>query len=120
MLPEARFTDKEKSELDTTKLAIEMAHCREWIIADEALPDDLLVCYVAPMSTGDELQIACSCVDGAQDRPCAHALGVLNRIRSDEQILIQLFRRKPSSEFRSEKCGSVRTLRPLTRRSTVA
>jgi uncharacterized Zn finger protein len=96
MLPETRFTDKEKRELDTRNLAIEMAHYNEWIVADEALPDDLLVCYVSPTGQGDELEIACSCADGAADRPCAHALAVLNLIRSDDRILVQLHRRKMS------------------------
>ena len=91
MIAENAFTEKEKTALETSDLSFEMAVATEWIVRDNNRPDNLMLVYVAPSETEDELQAACSCDDGALDKPCLHALGVLREIRAQNHILHQIF-----------------------------
>jgi hypothetical protein len=99
MISETAFTEKEKSELALLKLAdqltIEMAAPKEWIVRDKSRPDDLMLVYVCLEEDLRTLQAACSCLDGAQDLPCPHALEVMNRARASEEVMLQLAMRRP-------------------------
>lgn len=90
MVPENAFTDKEENLLESLNLSYESSLGVEWVVRDEADPDNLLLVFVTP---GDgQLQAACSCSRGARDLPCAHALGVFRQVRADEQILKEIFK----------------------------
>lgn len=94
MVSEKAFTEKDKRVLEETPLRSEMAVPSEWIVREDARPDELLTVFVAPTSDGETLQAACACLRGAQDLTCPHALDVLNRCRASEEILVQLFKRR--------------------------
>jgi hypothetical protein len=94
MVSENAFTEKDKRALEETPLRSEMAVPSEWVVREEARPDELLTVFVAPSDHFDELQAACSCLRGAQDLTCPHALDVFNQIRANEHILVQLFKRR--------------------------
>ncbi len=93
MISEKAFSEKDKLRLEQTPLKSEMAVPSEWIVREDARPDELLTVFVAPAGAAD-LQIACSCLRGAQDLTCPHALDVLNQVRASEEILVQLFKRR--------------------------
>lgn len=94
MVSEKAFNEKDKLVLQETPLRSEMAVPSEWVVREDAKPDELLTVFVAPTSTVDELQAACSCLRGARDLTCPHALDVLNKCRASEEILVQLFKRR--------------------------
>ena len=94
MISENAFTDKEKNALESLDLTFEMAVATEWIVRDNNAPDNLMLVYVAPAETENELLAACSCDDGADDCPCPHALGVLQEIRGQNHILHQILSRR--------------------------
>ncbi len=93
MISENAFTEKDKNILAASPLKSEMAIPNEWIVREDARPDELLNVYVV-MNGDGQLWVACTCIRGAQDVTCPHALDVITRIRSDEAILIQLSKQR--------------------------
>src|SRR5688572_7222398 len=72
-------------------LRAEMAVVNEWIVRDPLFPDFLLTVYVCPFPDGT-IHAACSCTDGAQDRPCLHALKVITELKSQGHLIEELFK----------------------------
>lgn len=95
MISEKGFTDKEETALEGLDLTLEMAVPTEWVVRDNDNPDNLVMVYVEPTDSADELQAACSCEDGAADRPCPHALAVFQEIRGQNHILHYILSRRP-------------------------
>lgn len=93
MFSESAFTGKDKKTLAEIPLKSEMANPGEWIVREDANPDELLTVQVWPDCRG-ELIAACTCFPNAQDLPCAHALDVFNQIRANDEILVQILKRK--------------------------
>ena len=94
MISEKAFTEKDKILLEKTSLTTEMAQPKEWYVREEANPDELILVYVSFLGDLKTLQVACSCLRGAQDKTCPHALDVINRVRADKQVMDQLLIRK--------------------------
>jgi hypothetical protein len=90
MISEKAFTEQDQNLLASTPLTVEMAVISEWIVREERNPDHLLTVYVAPTTDGS-IQAACSCLRGAADLTCPHALAVINRINADGELLDKLF-----------------------------
>lgn len=93
MISEKAFDEKDKDLLLKTPLKSEMAVPSEWIVREDAKPDELLTVFVAPATDGS-LQAACSCLLGTMDQKCPHALDVFQRVRANDEILVQLMKRR--------------------------
>ncbi len=96
MISEKAFTEKDEKTLELTPLRAEMAVPSEWIVREDAHPDVLFTVFVAATDAGG-LQAACSCLRGAQDLTCPHALEVLHQARANSDVLVQLFKRQHRS-----------------------
>ena len=93
MLSEKAFTSKDREQLLAHPVTAEMACLTEWIAREDAKPDELLTLFVSQMSDGT-IQIACSCLRGAADLTCPHALRVIDKFREDPELLAALNKRK--------------------------
>lgn len=91
MISENTFTEKDKEDLAASSICSEMGSATEWIAREE--PDQLFPVFVAPTSDGS-LQTACACPLGTRDLKCLHALDVITRVRADENVLVQIFKRR--------------------------
>ena len=99
MISEKAFSEKDKSELALLKfsdrLTVEMAAPKEWILSEKDHPDDLILVYVSLADDLRTLQLACSCLRGAQDKTCPHALEVRNQVHASQEVMLQLAMRRP-------------------------
>ena len=96
MISENAFTEKDKQVLEETPLRSEMAAPGEWIVREDAKPDELLTVYVFVDCHGD-LSALCSCWPNAEGQPCPHTLDVINKVRANDEILIHLLKRRNAS-----------------------
>ncbi len=101
MISESEFTRNhylQLADLPAGAVVAEMGAIRQWIARDTRDPkliDALFVVYIRPIEDGT-IATACSCVDGAADRPCLHALRVITEIKDQAHLLLELFK-KPDS-----------------------
>lgn len=90
MISESIFDDNDNRQLAGLVFSVEMAVCNEWIVRDDADPDNLSLVYLKPAEDGT-IHAACSCSEGSADRKCLHALAVINQIKDQPWLIRQLF-----------------------------
>lgn len=99
MISEKQFTRNDFQRLmeePHRAIRVEMAAIKEWVVRDPGHPDVLLLVYVSAFPDGT-INAACSCINGAQDKTCLHALKVINEIKAQGHLLQELFRPKQTA-----------------------
>ena len=96
MVPESAFTEEVKTTLPILDLTLNMVVAAEWMVRNNADPDELELVCVFAAEKKDQLEAACSCLDGTRDLPCAHALAVLQEVRRHDVILKKITQRQTS------------------------